>query len=133
MKRRVFRSKIVYWISIIYFCIVTFISFTTIIIGFSVNFNLFTFILGLISSIFSLVICVSLFEKEKYSVRIINIYISISIVVGLAQILNDHFKYHIYYENQVYYFAFLVLSLICINVFMINQNQIEEIEEIGKQ
>ena len=133
MKRRVFRSKIVYWISIIYFCIVTFISFTTIIIGFSVNFNLFTFILGLISSIFSLVICVSLFEKEKYSVRLINIYISISIVVGLAQILNDHFKYHIYYENQVYYFAFLVLSLICINVFKINQNQIEEIDEIGKQ
>lgn len=131
MEKRVFRSKIVYWITILFFCIVTLISFTSVIAGFSCNFDLFTFILGLISSIFSLVICISLFEKEKYSVRLINIYFSISIITLLVGILNDHFKYHIYYENQIYYLVSLVLFLICINLFKINQSKIDEINEIG--
>jgi len=133
MEKRVFRSKIVYWVSIIYFSLITLISFTASFSFFNTSFNLFRFILLISFSIFSLIVCISLFEKAKHTVILINIYTSILIILIIFQLLKNHFEYHIYYNSQVYFLIFLVIFLMSINIFKYNSKKYKEIDEIGKQ
>lgn len=129
--KRVFRSKIVYWFSIIYFSLNTLILFTSS-FGLRIDsFDIFRFIILLSLSIFSLIICVSLFEKLKNTITLINVYILIYIFFILFLLLKNHLEYHIYYKNQIYYLVFLVLYMIILNFFKYDSKKYDEINNIG--
>ena len=135
MKKRVFRNKIVYWISIVYFLLVSFVLIITL-IDITIFFNnKFIYFLILIAAIFSIIILVQLIEKYKKSTLLISIYLSLIIIGSLLVNLNNYIEKR-YSINEIKFLLFHIVFLILINYYKVNQIELEkaeEIDQIGKE
>ena len=135
MKKRVFRNKIVYWISIVYFLLVSFALIITL-IDITIFFNnKFIYFLILIAAIFSIIILVQLIEKYKKSTLLISIYLSLIIIGSLLVNLNNYIEKR-YSINEIKFLLFHIVFLILINYYKVNQIELEkaeEIDQIGKE
>lgn len=133
MKKRVFRSRIVYWISIVYFLIVS-IALVITLIDITIFFNnKLTYFLILIAAIFSIIILVQLIEKFKKSSLLISIYLSLTIVGSLLINLNNYLEKRLSI-NEIKFLFFHIVFLILINYYKVNQIEFEnskEIDQIG--
>lgn len=133
MKKRVFRSRIVYWISIVYFLIVS-IALVITLIDITIFFNnKLTYFFILIAAIFSIIILVQLIEKFKKSSLLISIYLSLTIVGNLLINLNNYLEKRLSI-NEIKFLFFHIVFLILINYYKVNQIEFEnskEIDQIG--
>ena len=131
MKKRVFRNKIVYWISIVYFLLVSFALIITL-IDITIFFNnKFIYFLILIAAIFSIIILVQLIEKYKKSTLLISIYLSLIIIGSLLVNLNNYIEKR-YSINEIKFLLFHIVFLILINYYKVNQIELEKAEEIDQ-
>lgn len=140
MNRRVFRSKIVYWISIIYFLTILYAVFKYLIQFYSTiekehvryYINAFNFILVVIILFF-------LINKNSKSVISINIIIGFILLLAIFRIFNSFFYLGFFHEklNSELFLVFLNIGyLFLVNYFKINKKVIvnsEEIDQIGNK
>lgn len=131
MKKRVFRNKIVYWISIIYFFLVSFdliISLINIKLFFE---NKLSYFLILIAAIFTITILVNLIEKFKNTTLLITIYFSIIIIFNVFFVLKFYLGGNSYLIELRDMFLNIIF-LIVFNYFKINKKYFENFEEIDQ-
>ena len=136
MEKRIFRNKIVYWISILFFLFggTFFVSVNT--QPFSINMSIKQNIFIVLMFIFSIIILVSLFNKENYATKLINIYIYIVLLINLKSfiivILNNRFIYNNYiYKIDIT--IFLIIFLFLVNYFKVKDKDNKNLVEIDKQ
>lgn len=135
MKKIIFKSRIVYWLSIVFFSLSSLVLITNLAIQIGENFSLFSFLYLGFLAILSIIVCIKLFEKEKNVIAYINVLLPLLIIL----IIFNSFKIystHYIYEPEDIIFAILMI----IFFFIINKNKLvsseiakeDEIEEIGK-
>lgn len=132
MEKWVFKSKLIYWISIVFFTTATLLMFTAVIVETGGNFKILNFIYLLILSILSLITCVKLFEKEKYVIVLINTFILLLLPYVLYYSFSFYSTHFIYETENLIFSCLLILYLVLVNKNKANNKGIEEIEEIGK-
>lgn len=131
MKKRVFRFGILYWISAVFFPVLTLIMLSGIVGGFVRNFEWVNLIYYLTAGVLSVIVCVKLFEKERDVVRWMNVCLIIVMLPTLYQslisILNFNFT-----STFVIILGFAIVFLILINKFRYRYENFDEINEIGR-
>lgn len=135
MEKRVFRSKIVYWISILFLLLILgsllwylfqFYNIKTEIIRYCIN--IFNSILAIFSLFF-------LIKKKLKSILFINLLISIVLFLALIRVFKD---YHYlgfpnkYLNSELTMFLINIIFLFLINYFKVKPKDIKSIEEIDE-
>jgi TRAP-type uncharacterized transport system fused permease subunit len=140
MKKRVFRNKIVYWISIIYFITILFSIFKYLTHFFSIiDKEHIRYYINVFNFIIIIVILIFLIDKNSKSVFLINFLIGFIVFLAVFRIFNAYF-YLGFFQKQTkgeLFSIFLnLLYLFLVNFFKVNQKDIlksEEIDQIGNE
>jgi len=131
MKKRVFSKKILFWISAIFFPLLSLISIFGAIGGMNAQFNVINFLYFTALGILSLIISVKLFEKEAGTVRLMNICIVLlllpSLYRSIISVANLNFS-----AVHIKYVIILIIYLILINWYRHRSAVVDEINKIGK-
>lgn len=131
MKRRVFRFKILYWLSAVFFPLLALVMLSGVAGGFANNFSWINLICCIVVGVFSIIVSVKLFEKERNVVKWMNICLLImllpTIYRGVISILNFNFT-----SDPVMYLGIALLYLFLINKFRYPNENYDEINAIGQ-
>lgn len=130
MKKRVFRSKILYWVSVLFFSISALSLLTSLVGLFNFQVRISGVIYLIIIGVLSIIICIKLFEKEKNAVLFINIFMTLILIPilyhNILSFLNERFP-----DKFFTYLILITIYLILINRNKVRAFDIEEIENIG--
>lgn len=130
MKKRVFRNKIVYWISIIYFLTISIALIINLIDITNFFNNKISYFFNLLVTIFTITIFVNLIEKFSKTTLLISIFLSVIILYNLFSVFDEISLTEI--KSIIFHIIFLIL----VNFFKVNQKDIlksEEIDQIGNE
>lgn len=133
MNRRIFRSRLIYWFSIVSFSLLTLILFYKTITILSNGFNFVHFFYLLLLSILSLISCIKLFEKEKNVIVFMNLSLILLIILLVYTAFSFYPTHYIYIPENFKYAAFFIMYLILININKFKHKNFDEIEEIGNR
>lgn len=135
MKKIIFKSRIVYWLSVIFFSLSSLVLITKLAIQIGENFNVFSFLYLSILAVLSIIVCVKLFEKEKNAVAYINVLQPLLIISVLFNSFKIYSTHYIYEPEDIILGILMIIFLVIINKNKLVSREIakeEEIEEIGK-
>lgn len=135
MKKRIIKSKFIYGFTIFFFIV-----FGTLFIPnntqpFSYNIGTAHNIFVILMLLFSIVIIISLLNCERYSIKLINIYIGIVLIINLKSFLIVFLTNNFVYNNYIYKIditIFLIFFLILLNKNKTNVKD-DELDKIGKE
>lgn len=136
MEKRIFTKRFVYVFSLSFFFFagLFFIPFN--IQPFATNFGYEHTIFIILIVVFALAVLLCLLNKEKVSVRLMNIYLLIILLSNIKSFLslffNKHYDYSSYYYKAVLTFMALLL-LYFGNKYKSNSETSDEIDKIGKE
>ncbi|MCE3075949.1 hypothetical protein [Chryseobacterium gwangjuense] len=135
MKKIIFKSRIVYWLSVVFFSLSSLVLITKLAIQIGENFNVFSFLYLSILAVLSIIVCVKLFEKEKNAVAYINVLQPLLIISVLFNSFKIYSTHYIYEPEDIIFGILMIIFLVIINKNRLVSREIakeEEIEEIGK-
>lgn len=132
MKKRVFRSKLLYVISVVFFTLITFLMFTALVGQLGNGFNLYASICLLTLSVLSLITCIKLFEKEQNVIIFINTMMSLFLILIIRNSFSFYSTHYTYEPKNLIYCCLIITYLVLVNRNKVNNKNIEEIEDIGK-
>lgn len=131
MKKKIFRSKLIYYISILIYVMTMFALLTGCILSIT-NFFSFAYFYFLINMILSLVISISLLEKYNTTVRLINIHLISNFIILTLFSLLSLFIWKIYVSSNILIFlSILFVYFAIINFFKFERVSNDEFQEIG--
>ncbi len=130
MRKRVFRYRIIYLISVLIFPLLTLVMLFAMVSGLMNGANAVNFIYFTVTGILSLIITIKLFEKEKGVVRLMNICLAVLILPtvyrSLVSVLSLNFT-----STVVIITLAVFVYLFIINKYRYRSEDFEEINEIG--
>ena len=140
MKKRVFRNKIVYWISIIYFLTILYSIFKYLTQFFLIiDKEHIRYYINDFNFIIIIVILIFLIDKNSKSVFLINFLIGFIVLLAVFKIFNAYFYFGFFQEQtkgELFLIFLNLLYLFLVNFFKVNQKDIlksEEIDQIGNE
>ena len=140
MKRRVFRSKIVYWISIVYLLTILYAIFRYFTHFYSyIEKEHLRFYINVLNFIFAVVILIFLIDKKSKTVLLINLFIGFILILSVFRIVNSFFQLGFFnkgIKGELFLIFLNLVYLFLINYFKIDTEVIknsEEIDQIGKK
>ena len=140
MKRRVFRSKIVYWISIVYLLTILYAIFRYFTHFYSyIEKEHLRFYINVLNFIFAVVILIFLIDKKSKTVLLINLFIGFILILSVFRIVNSFFQLGFFnkgIKGELFLIFLNLVYLFLINYFKIDTELIknsEEIDQIGKK
>lgn len=140
MKKRVFRNKIVYWISIIYFLTILYSIFKYLTQFFLIiDKEHIRYYINVFNFIIIIVILIFLIDKNSKSVFLINFLIGFIVLLAVFKIFNAYFYFGFFQEQtkgELFLIFLNLLYLFLVNFFKVNQKDIlksEEIDQIGNE
>lgn len=86
-------------------------------------------------SIFSIAIFISIVDKKRYAIKLINIYVITTLIINLKSFLFVFLNKHFVYNNYIYKIdisIFLLIFLFLVNVYKVDFEEVDELDEIGK-
>lgn len=131
----IFKNRFIYWISILFFLLAGtfFIPINT--QPFSHNYGIGHTIFVLSMSIFSIAIFISIIDKKQYAIKLINIYIIITLIINFKSFLFVFLSNRFVYNNYIYKIdisIFLLIFLFLVNKYKSDFGEVNELDEIGK-
>lgn len=140
MEKRVFRNKIVYWISIIYFLTILYSIFKYLTQFFLIiDKEHIRYYINVFNFIIIIVILIFLIDKNSKSVFLINFLIGFIVLLAVFKIFNAYFYFGFFQEQtkgELFLIFLNLLYLFLVNFFKVNQKDIlksEEIDQIGNE
>ena len=140
MEKRVFRNKIVYWISIIYFLTILYSIFKYLTQFFLIiDKEHIRYYINDFNFIIIIVILIFLIDKNSKSVFLINFLIGFIVLLAVFKIFNAYFYFGFFQEQtkgELFLIFLNLLYLFLVNFFKVNQKDIlksEEIDQIGNE
>lgn len=139
MEKRVFRSKIVYWVSILFLMLILGSLLWYLFQFYNIKTELIRYYINISISVLAIISLFFLIKKELKSIFFINLLISIILFLALIRVFKD---YHYlgfpnkYLKSELIMFLINLFFLFLVNYFKAKPNDIkgiEEIDEIGKQ
>jgi len=130
ISRKLFRSKIVYWISAVFFTLYGFLSIVSVIskLRDGTDYSIISFAILMVLSI---VIAVMVFHKEKNTIRMINLFICLLIPVSLWDSISIYETHYIYHPEVLWSVLGMIVYLYFVNKLRYNHRIADEINEIG--
>lgn len=135
VKKIIFRSRIVYLISIVFFSLSSLVLITKLAVQIGENFYVFSFLYLSILAVLSIIVCIKLFEKEKNAVTYINVLLPLLIISVLFNSFKIYSTHYIYEPEDIIFSILIIIFLVIINKNKLIPSEIakeDEIEEIGK-
>lgn len=131
----IFNNKFIYWISILFFLLggTFFVPINT--QFFAYNYGIGHTIFVVLMCVFSIIIFISIIDKKRYAVKLINIYVIIILILNLKSFLFVFLNKHFVYNNYIYKVdisIFLLIFLFLVNVYKVDFYKVDELDEIGK-
>lgn len=131
----IFKNKFIYWISILFFLLggTFFVPINTQL--FAYNYGIGHTIFVVLMSIFSIAIFISIIDKKRYAIKLINIYVITTLIINLKSFLFVFLNNHFVYNNYIYKIdisIFLLIFLFLVNVYKVDFEEVGEMDEIGK-
>ena len=140
MKKRVFRNKIVYWISIVYLLTILYAIFRYFTHFYSyIEKEHLRFYINVLNFIFAVVILIFLIDKKSKTVLLINLFIGFILILSVFRIVNSFFQLGFFnkgIKGELFLIFLNLVYLFLINYFKIDTEVIknsEEIDQIGKK
>ena len=140
MKKRVFRNKTVYWISIVYLLTILYAIFRYFTHFYSyIEKEHLRFYINVLNFIFAVVILIFLIDKKSKTVLLINLFIGFILILSVFRIVNSFFQLGFFnkgIKGELFLIFLNLVYLFLINYFKIDPEVIknsEEIDQIGKK
>ena len=140
MKKRVFRNKTVYWISIVYLLTILYAIFRYFTHFYSyIEKEHLRFYINVLNFIFAVVILIFLIDKKSKTVLLINLFIGFILILSVFRIVNSFFQLGFFnkgIKGELFLIFLNLVYLFLINYFKIDTEVIknsEEIDQIGKE
>ena len=140
MKKRVFRNKIVYWISIVYLLTILYAIFRYFTHFYSyIEKEHLRFYINVLNFIFAVLILIFLIDKKSKTVLLINLFIGFILILSVFRIVNSFFQLGFFnkgIKGELFLIFLNLVYLFLINYFKIDIEIIknpEEIDQIGKK
>ena len=140
MKKRVFRNKTVYWISIVYLLTILYAIFRYFTHFYSyIEKEHLRFYINVLNFIFAVVILIFLIDKKSKTVLLINLFIGFILILSVFRIVNSFFQLGFFnkgIKGELFLIFLNLVYLFLINYFKIDTEVIknsEEIDQIGKK
>ena len=140
MKKRVFRNKTVYWISIVYLLTILYAIFRYFTHFYSyIEKEHLRFYINVLNFIFAVVILIFLIDKKSKTVLLINLFIGFILILSVFRIVNSFFQLGFFnkgIKGELFLIFLNLVYLFLINYFKIDTELIknsEEIDQIGKE
>ena len=140
MKKRVFRNKTVYWISIVYLLTILYAIFRYFTHFYSyIEKEHLRFYINVLNFIFAVVILIFLIDKKSKTVLLINLFIGFILILSVFRIVNSFFQLGFFnkgIKGELFLIFLNLVYLFLINYFKIDLEVIknsEEIDQIGKK
>ena len=140
MKKRVFRNKTVYWISIVYLLTILYAIFRYFTHFYSyIEKEHLRFYINVLNFIFAVVILIFLIDKKSKTVLLINLFIGFILILSVFRIVNSFFQLGFFnkgIKGELFLIFLNLVYLFLINYFKIDIEIIkspEEIDQIGKK
>ena len=140
MKKRVFRNKTVYWISIVYLLTILYAIFRYFTHFYSyIEKEHLRFYINVLNFIFAVVILIFLIDKKSKTVLLINLFIGFILILSVFRIVNSFFQLGFFnkgIKGELFLIFLNLVYLFLINYFKIDIELIknpEEIDQIGKK
>ena len=115
MQKKVFRYKIVYWLSVIYFAAITLLHSNFLILTLLKEPELLKTLYLATSAVLSLFVCVNLFERNQKVISLINITIVVIILWTASQSVKIFETRYIYFPHDFKYIFLLIVYMIIAN------------------
>jgi|GEM_PF-4731889 len=128
MDERVFRSKLLHRVSIVFFIITTLF----LILGMMNEIKTLNLIYLLILSILSLIVCIKLLNKKRNVIVLINTFILLLLPFILYYSFSVYPTHFIYEPENLFFCCLLIIYMLWVNKNKIDNKGIDEINEIGK-
>ncbi|MBW8523418.1 hypothetical protein K0U91_11615 [Chryseobacterium chendengshani] len=135
MKKIIFKNRIVYLLSVVFFSLSSLVLITNLAIQIGENFSLFSFLYLSVLAILSIIVCIKLFEKEKNAITYINVLLPILIISVIFNSLKIYSTHYIYEPEDIIFAILMIIFLVIINKNKLVSSEIakeDEIDEIGK-
>ena len=140
MKKRVFRNKTVYWISIVYLLTILYAIFRYFTHFYSyIEKEHLRFYINVLNFIFAVVILIFLIDKKSKTVLLINLFIGFILILSVFRIVNSFFQLGFFnkgIKGELFLIFLNLVYLFLINYFKIDTELIknsEEIDQIGNE
>ena len=140
MKKRVFRNKTVYWISIVYLLTILYAIFRYFTHFYSyIEKEHLRFYINVLNFIFAVVILIFLIDKKSKTVLLINLFIGFILILSVFRIVNSFFQLGFFnkgIKGELFLIFLNLVYLFLINYFKIDTEVIknsEEIDQIGNE
>lgn len=136
MKDKLFKNKFVDTLCLIFFIIGGFIFIPLNIHPFAYNIGLEHDIFVISIVIFAIIIFIFLINKKRITIRLINFYLILVLLINIksfiALFFNKYYDYsHYYYKAAIT--IFLIILLYLVNKYKVSSKQVGEINNIGKE
>ena len=140
MKKRVFRNKTVYWISIVYLLTILYAIFRYFTHFYSyIEKEHLRFYINVLNFTFAVVILIFLIDKKSKTVLLINLFIGFILILSVFRIVNSFFQLGFFnkgIKGELFLIFLNLVYLFLINYFKIDTEVIknsEEIDQIGNE
>ena len=140
MKKRVFRNKTVYWISIVYLLTILYAIFRYFTHFYSyIEKEHLRFYINVLNFIFAVLILIFLIDKKSKTVLLINLFIGFILILSVFRIVNSFFQLGFFnkgIKGELFLIFLNLVYLFLINYFKIDTEVIknsEEIDQIGNE
>ena len=115
MQKKVFRYKIVYWLSVISFASITLLHSNFLILALLREPEILEILYLATSAVLSLFVCVNLFEKNVKVISVINITVVLIILWTASQSVKIFETHYIYFPQNFKYIFLLIVYMIIAN------------------